>query len=109
MRGGRYQIPTLLYWGKNDPSAILATGLALFDIVTQENPRARMLISANVDRILWGTNWPHPNSVNGSTEKVSPLWQVDDGLVLNLLPAWAPDAGTRRKILVDNPARLYAF
>jgi predicted TIM-barrel fold metal-dependent hydrolase len=37
------------------------------------------------------------------------LWQVDDGLVLNQLPSWAPDAATRRKILVDNPARLYAF
>jgi predicted TIM-barrel fold metal-dependent hydrolase len=72
-------------------------------------PLARMLIDANVDRILWGTNWPHPNSVNGSTSKVTPLWQVDDGLVLNLLPAWAPDAAVRKKILVDNPARLYEF
>ena len=37
---------------------------------------------------------------------MTPLWQVDDGLVLNLLPVWAPDAVTRKKILVDNPARL---
>ena len=72
-------------------------------------PLAQTLIAANVDRILWGTNWPHPNSAGGSTEKVSPLWQVDDGLVLNLLPAWAPDAAVRKKILVDNPARLYGF
>jgi predicted TIM-barrel fold metal-dependent hydrolase len=72
-------------------------------------PLARMLIGANVDRILWGTNWPHPNSVGGSTSKVTPLWQVDDALVLNLLPAWAPDAEVRKKILVDNPARLYEF
>ena len=72
-------------------------------------PLARTLISANVDRILWGSNWPHPNSVGGSTSKVTPLWQVDDGLVLNLLPAWAPDAEVRKKILVDNPARLYEF
>jgi predicted TIM-barrel fold metal-dependent hydrolase len=72
-------------------------------------PLAQMLIDANVDRILWGTNWPHPNSVGGSTAKVTPLWQVDDGLVLNLLPAWAPNAAVRRKILVDNPARLYEF
>jgi hypothetical protein len=35
--------------------------------------------------------------------------QVDDGLVLNQLPLWAPDAGLRRKILVENPARLYGF
>jgi predicted TIM-barrel fold metal-dependent hydrolase len=72
-------------------------------------PLAQMLISANVDRILWGTNWPHPNSVDGSTSKVTPLWQVDDGLVFNLLPTWAPDAAVRKKILVDNPARLYEF
>jgi predicted TIM-barrel fold metal-dependent hydrolase len=72
-------------------------------------PLAQMLTSANVDRILWGTNWPHPNSENGSTTKVNPLWQVDDGLVLNLLPTWAPDAAVRKKILVDNPARLYEF
>ncbi|MGB9318155.1 MAG: amidohydrolase family protein, partial [Pseudolabrys sp.] len=72
-------------------------------------PLARMLISANADRVLWGTNWPHPNSVGGSASKVTPLWQVDDGLVLNLLPAWAPDAAVRKKILVDNPARLYEF
>jgi predicted TIM-barrel fold metal-dependent hydrolase len=72
-------------------------------------PLAQMLISANVDRILWGTNWPHPNGVDGGTAKVTPLWQVDDGLVLNLLPTWAPDAAVRKKILVDNPARLYEF
>jgi predicted TIM-barrel fold metal-dependent hydrolase len=72
-------------------------------------PLAQTLISANAERILWGTNWPHPNGANGSTEKVSPLWQVDDGLVLNLLPVWAPDASVRKKILVDNPARLYEF
>jgi len=72
-------------------------------------PLAQTLIAANVDRILWGSNWPHPNGANGSTDKVSPLWQVDDGIVLNLLPTWAPDAAVRRKILVDNPARLYQF
>ncbi len=72
-------------------------------------PLAQMLIAANSDRCLWGTNWPHPNSVNGSTGKVSPLWNVDDGLVFNLLPTWAPEAAIRKKILVDNPARLYEF
>jgi predicted TIM-barrel fold metal-dependent hydrolase len=61
---------------------------------------------------VWGTNWPHPNSVTPAGKKptdVNPLWQVDDGLVLNQLPLWAPDAAVRRKILVDNPARLYGF
>ena len=73
-------------------------------------PLAKMLIAANPERILWGTNWPHPNSGSGrKATELTPLFQVDDGLVLNLLPVWAPDAGVRRKILVDNPARLYAF
>ena len=72
-------------------------------------PLAQTLIRTNVDRILWGTNWPHPNAVNGGTSKVTLLWQVDDGLVLNLLPTWAPDSTVRKKILVDNPARLYEF
>ena len=44
MKSGQYQIPTLLYWGKNDPSALLATGLALFDMVSEQNRRTRMLI-----------------------------------------------------------------
>ena len=71
---------------------------------------ARALIAANPERILWGTNWPHPNSGSGrKPTELTPLFQVDDGLVLNLLPVWVPDAGVRRKILVDNPARLYAF
>jgi predicted TIM-barrel fold metal-dependent hydrolase len=72
-------------------------------------PLAQALIAANADRILWGTNWPHPNSAGGSTTRVSPLHQVDNGLVLNQLPLWAPDAAIRKKILVDNPAKLYAF
>jgi len=75
-------------------------------------PLAKALIAANVDRIVWGTNWPHPNSTSAPGRKptdVTPLWQVDDGLVLNQLPSWAPDAAVRKKILVDNPARLYGF
>ena len=73
-------------------------------------PLAKMLIAANPERIVWGTNWPHPNSGSGrKATEFTPLFQVDDGLVINLLPAWAPDAGIRKKILVDNPAKLYAF
>jgi predicted TIM-barrel fold metal-dependent hydrolase len=40
---------------------------------------------------------------------VSPLSQIDDGRLLNQLPVWAPDPSIRKKILVDNPARLYGF
>jgi predicted TIM-barrel fold metal-dependent hydrolase len=104
--------------GFSDLVALVKSGKAYVKISVTAGPRqnyayftplAQMLIAANVDRCIWGTNWPHPNSVNGSTEKVSPLWPVDDGLVLNLLPAWVPDAAVRKKILVDNPARLYEF
>jgi predicted TIM-barrel fold metal-dependent hydrolase len=72
-------------------------------------PLARALIAANPERIVWGTDWPHPNSVGGSPAYVTPLFQIDDGRLLNQLPVWAPDAATRKKILVDNPARLYQF
>jgi 2-hydroxy-6-oxonona-2,4-dienedioate hydrolase len=47
IKAGRLQTPTLLYWGKNDPSAILAAGLALFDMIAEKNPRARMFIVNN--------------------------------------------------------------
>jgi len=73
-------------------------------------PLAKALISANPECILWGTNWPHPNSASGrKPDELTPLFQVDDGLVLNQLPVWAPDPEIRKKILVDNPAKLYAF
>ncbi len=73
-------------------------------------PLAKALIAANPERIVWGTNWPHPNSASGrKATELTPLFQVDDGHVLNQLPLWAPDPGMRKKILVDNPARLYGF
>src|SRR3954452_2982510 len=75
-------------------------------------PLARALIAANPDRIVWGTDWPHPDSVTPPGRKateVTLLFQIDDGRLLNQLPIWAPDAAIRRKILVDNPARLYGF
>jgi predicted TIM-barrel fold metal-dependent hydrolase len=75
-------------------------------------PLARALIAANSDRILWGTDWPHPNSVTPRGKKptdVTPMLQIDDGALFNQLPVWAPDAAIRKKILVENPARLYGF
>ena len=75
-------------------------------------PLASALIAANADRILWGTDWPHPDSPGPAgrkaTEVGAPL-PIDDGRLLNQLPVWAPDARTRKRILVDNPARLYGF
>ena len=75
-------------------------------------PLAQALIAANPDRVVWGTDWPHPNSTPPPGRKpadVTPLFQIDDARLLNQLPVWAPDPATRKKILVDNPARLYAF
>src|SRR5262245_20486009 len=71
---------------------------------------AKALIAANADRVVWGTDWPHPNSSSGNkATEVTPLFQIDDGRLLNQLAVWAPDAATRKKILVDNPGRLYQF
>lgn len=75
-------------------------------------PLARALVSANPQRILWGTNWPHPGSTAVPGRKptdLAPHVDVDDGKVLNMLPVWVPEAATRKLILVDNPARLYGF
>ena len=75
-------------------------------------PLAKALIAANADRIVWGTDWPHPDSVTPPGKKatdVTPLLQIDDGRLLNQLALWARDAVTRKKILVDNPARLYGY
>lgn len=75
-------------------------------------PLAQALIAANAERIVWGTDWPHPDSVTPAGKKVTdvtPLYQIDDGRLLNQLPVWAPDAAIRKTILVDNPARLYGF
>ncbi|MGE0405543.1 MAG: amidohydrolase [Candidatus Korobacteraceae bacterium] len=73
---------------------------------------AKALIAANPQRILWGTNWPHPYSSpppGGKFTDVSPLQKVDDGNMLNQFGAWVTSAEQRKLILTDNPARLYEF
>jgi len=75
-------------------------------------PFAKALIAANADRIVWGTDWPHPATTTPPDRRptdVTPMLQIDDGRLLNQLAVWAPDAAIRQKILVDNPARLYGF
>jgi predicted TIM-barrel fold metal-dependent hydrolase len=61
---------------------------------------ARRLIAAAPERMLWGTDWPH-------VMKKKPM--RNDGDMADLLDRWVPDAATRRRILVDNPAELYGF
>jgi predicted TIM-barrel fold metal-dependent hydrolase len=73
---------------------------------------ARALFEANPDRMLWGTDWPHSGGIPGvrrRPEVIEPFARVDDGAALNRLGSWAPDAVRLRKILVENPARLYGF
>jgi predicted TIM-barrel fold metal-dependent hydrolase len=75
-------------------------------------PLAKVLIAANADRVVWGTDWPHPDAATGPGKRptdISPPLPIDDGRLLNELPLWAPDPAVRRKILVENPARLYGF
>jgi len=71
-------------------------------------PIAQAIVAANPDRVVWGTNWPHPGRGTSATA-IAPPYPADDGLMLNLLARWVPDAAIRKKILVDNPARLYGF
>ena len=61
-------------------------------------PFAQRLIAAAPDRVLWGTDWPHPNV----------RWEPDEADLVDLLPRFA-DAAALRRVVVDNPARLYGF
>jgi 2-pyrone-4,6-dicarboxylate lactonase len=61
-------------------------------------PLAKAVIDAAPDRVIWGSDWPH-----------IPEGGKDTGELLNLLAEWAPDAAAIRRILVDNPAKLYGF
>lgn len=60
---------------------------------------ARELVRRAPERMLWASNWPHPSATT----------PPDDADLLDLLLEWADDEETRRRILVENPARLYGF
>ncbi len=61
---------------------------------------ARTYVQAAPQRILWGTDWPHPTQRDA---------KPDDALLVDLLADWAPDETMRRRILVENPAELFGF
>ena len=67
---------------------------------TDAVPFAQALIEAIPERILWGTDWPHPNIAKH---------MPNDGDLVDLIPLIAPDPAMQRKILVENPHRLYGF
>jgi D-galactarolactone isomerase len=62
---------------------------------------ARAYVNAAPERMVWGSDWPHP------TEKADA--KPDDAILFDLLADWAPDEAIRNRILVDNPAALYGF
>ncbi len=76
------------------PKALNGERAAYRDVV----PFAKRIVETFPDRVLWGTDWPHPNLKDH---------MPDDGLLVDLIPHIAPTAGLQRKLLVDNPVRLY--
>jgi len=61
-------------------------------------PFARRVVETFPERVLWGTDWPHPNLKSH---------MPDDGLLVDFIPHIAPTPALQRKLLVDNPMRLY--
>jgi 2-pyrone-4,6-dicarboxylate lactonase len=61
-------------------------------------PFARTIVEHFPDRVLWGTDWPHPNMKDEAP---------DDGVLVDMIPKIAPTAELQRKLLVDNPTQLY--
>ena len=75
-------------------------------------PFIRALAAAAPERLVWGSDWPHigfhsGQQVQGDAEL--PHRMLDAGELLDVLAEAVPDAGARRAILADNPARLYSF
>jgi len=76
------------------PERISAQGPPYDDVV----PFARAIVERFPDRVLWGTDWPHPNMTDH---------MPDDGVLVDIIPRIAPTPAQRQALLVDNPARLY--
>jgi len=75
------------------PERVSTAGKPFHDAI----PFARMLMERFPDRVLWGTDWPHPNV----------KWMPNDGELVDLFALFSSDETLRRKVLVDNPTRLY--
>ena len=76
---------------------VSATDLPPYDDV---KPMAHALIEAAPDRIMWGTDWPHPNKY---------IVNPNDGDLVDAFGDWVADEGMRRRIMVDTPAAFYRF
>ncbi len=85
-------------WTKiSGANRVSATDLPPYDDV---KPMAEALIEAAPDRIMWGTDWPHPNKY---------LVNPNDGDLVDAFGDWVTDDAMRRRIMVDNPAGFYRF
>jgi 2-pyrone-4,6-dicarboxylate lactonase len=83
------------YWVKvTGPERLTVSGPPYDDVV----PFGRALVDEFPDRVLWGTDWPHPNMRSH---------MPDDGKLVDFVPRIAPSEAAQRKLLVDNPTRLY--
>lgn len=83
-------------WSKvTCPERLSVSGPPAYDDVV---PFARRLVEAFPDRVLWGTDWPHPN-LKGH--------MPDDGVLVDFIPRIAPTPGLQHQLLVANPMRLY--
>ncbi|MCA6108446.1 amidohydrolase family protein [Bradyrhizobium cenepequi] len=72
---------------------------------------ASRLIAERPRALLWGSDWPHPGAFASGrpADAPAPLHDIDDGVALNSFAGWARDADTIKRILVENPAKLYEF
>jgi 2-pyrone-4,6-dicarboxylate lactonase len=83
-------------WSKvSCPERLSKSGPPGYDDVV---PFARRLVELYPDRVLWGTDWPHPNMTSH---------MPDDGALVDFISRIAPTVELQRKLLVDNPMRLY--
>jgi len=76
------------------PERLSLTGPDYSDVI----PFGKLLVEKFPDRVLWGTDWPHPNMKSHIP---------DDGMLVDIIPRIAPDAKLQQTLLVDNPMRLY--
>lgn len=74
-------------------------------------PFVSLFSKANPERLLWGSNWPHPGGGTGAASPggITPFRDVDDGHALDRLAGWVADDTLLKTLLVDNPARLFGF
>jgi predicted TIM-barrel fold metal-dependent hydrolase len=86
-------------WAKLIGPYFLSDQVPRFPDVT---PFAQAVVTAAPDRVVWGTDWPHPAAARGNL-------MPNDGTLADLVPEWIPDEAQRKKALVTNPARLYGF